>query len=272
LLIFAPIWSAETKIRNILYSHAIKIVFMQEKDNIKPTIKQRILHFVDYLDISKRSFYEKTGISRGTLEGVAGITEDTLVKFTTNYPNINLVWLLTGDGDMLLSNTRAERENWIISNNDFSTARYSYKDLLRVGARIDEICYNYGVTHEQLAKAIGFDYHELTQIINGNKPAPVELLQKIGKFCPDLNPVWLYCGHGSMHTRNWYDDPVQEALDRDIAQHEQEIAQEALDREIENDLMRSRQEERLQEMITQYEKSSQHQPSQTKVEKPKKNI
>ncbi len=65
------------------------------------SIKQRILLFVDSLNISKRKFYEKTGISRGTLESKTGITEDIMAKFIAKYPNINLQWLIKGEGEMV---------------------------------------------------------------------------------------------------------------------------------------------------------------------------
>jgi hypothetical protein len=68
--------------------------------NISP-VKQRILLFIDYLHISKREFYEKTGISRGTMDNNTGITEDTLAKLIATYKNINPSWLLIGAGDML---------------------------------------------------------------------------------------------------------------------------------------------------------------------------
>lgn len=74
---------------------------MQEKDqNISP-IKQRILQYVAQLGISKRDFYQRIGVSRGTLESKTGITEDTLAKFIAIYPEVNLEWLLTGEGEML---------------------------------------------------------------------------------------------------------------------------------------------------------------------------
>lgn len=63
-------------------------------------IKQRILQFVDTLGISKRDFYAKTGISRGTLESVTGITEETVAKFVVFYPEVNTTWLLIGEGEM----------------------------------------------------------------------------------------------------------------------------------------------------------------------------
>jgi len=77
---------------------------MQEKlQNISP-IKQRILYFIDYLNISKRKFYEKTGISRGTIESNTGITEEILAKFIATFDHVNIFWLIKGEGEMLNSN------------------------------------------------------------------------------------------------------------------------------------------------------------------------
>lgn len=71
---------------------------MQEKEQKISPIKQRILQYAESLGISKREFYAKIGVSRGTLESKTGITEDVLAKFIATYPNISVEWLLTGDG------------------------------------------------------------------------------------------------------------------------------------------------------------------------------
>ena len=63
-------------------------------------IKQRILQFADTLGISKRKFYELIGVSRGTLESNTGITEDVLAKFIAAFPDVDVVWLTTGDGEI----------------------------------------------------------------------------------------------------------------------------------------------------------------------------
>lgn len=74
---------------------------MQEKTQNISSIKQRILYFAGTLGISKREFYTKTGISRGTLESKTGITEDVLAKFFATYPIVSVEWIMTGAGKML---------------------------------------------------------------------------------------------------------------------------------------------------------------------------
>lgn len=74
---------------------------MQEKEQKISPIKSRILQFVDTLGISKRDFYKTIEVSRGTLESKTGITEDVVTKFIANYPKVNIVWLMTGKGEMI---------------------------------------------------------------------------------------------------------------------------------------------------------------------------
>lgn len=69
---------------------------MQEKEQKVSPIKQRILSFADSLGISKRDFYAKIGVSRGTLESKTGITEDVVAKFIATYPDVDIEWLMTG--------------------------------------------------------------------------------------------------------------------------------------------------------------------------------
>ena len=74
---------------------------MDKKEQKISPIKQRILQFADNLGISKREFYTKIGVSRGTLEANTGITEDVLAKFIAIYPEVSVIWLVTGEGEML---------------------------------------------------------------------------------------------------------------------------------------------------------------------------
>lgn len=71
-----------------------------KEQNISP-IKYRILYYIECLNISKREFYHKTGISRGTLESNTGITEETMAKFIATYPEVSLDWLILGEGEVV---------------------------------------------------------------------------------------------------------------------------------------------------------------------------
>lgn len=83
---------------------------IQQKMQKNSPIKERILQFADSLNISKREFYKKTGISRGTLESSTGITEDTLAKFIATFEDLSPEWILTGKGEMLRNTTTANNQ------------------------------------------------------------------------------------------------------------------------------------------------------------------
>lgn len=64
-------------------------------------IKQNILHFLDYKGITKYTFYKNTGITRGILDQDNGISEDNIAKFLAYFTEVNVEWLITGNGNML---------------------------------------------------------------------------------------------------------------------------------------------------------------------------
>lgn len=74
---------------------------MQENRQVKSTIKQNILLFLDSIGVSQYDFYRKTGVTRGVLGQKNGISEDNLARFLAYYPEVNTDWLLTGHGPML---------------------------------------------------------------------------------------------------------------------------------------------------------------------------
>ncbi len=68
------------------------------------TTKERILQFIDYLGFSKLQFYEKTGMKRGFLDGdklKTSIPDTFIAIIIAVFPELNPIWLLTGEGTML---------------------------------------------------------------------------------------------------------------------------------------------------------------------------
>ena len=58
--------------------------------------------FLKYLGIGQAKFAENVGLSRAFVNNVGdSIRTDNLAKITSVYPELNTVWLLTGEGEML---------------------------------------------------------------------------------------------------------------------------------------------------------------------------
>lgn len=67
-------------------------------------IKQRILQVAEIKGIAKEKFVTELGMTYGNFKGEnlkRPINSDTIVKLLTLYPEMNMKWLLTGNGEMI---------------------------------------------------------------------------------------------------------------------------------------------------------------------------
>ena len=70
--------------------------------------KHRIINYLDYKGISKPLFFAQTGIKRGFLDSDKlnqNISEEHIAKIIATYDDINLLWLITGNGEMIIKET-----------------------------------------------------------------------------------------------------------------------------------------------------------------------
>lgn len=81
-------------------------------------IKSRVLQYIDSQGLTKKSFFDKTGISASNFKGKGAQSElggDKIVTILTIYKNINPYWLLLGQGNML--NELSEVSNAVTESN-----------------------------------------------------------------------------------------------------------------------------------------------------------
>jgi hypothetical protein len=67
------------------------------------TSKERLLQYLEYKGIDKSSFYKETGLKRGLLDAdkmKGALTDVFIAKIIARY-DINLRWLITGQGEMI---------------------------------------------------------------------------------------------------------------------------------------------------------------------------
>lgn len=80
-------------------------------------IKERIIQFIDYKGVVKERFYEKIGMTSANFRGKAKetpINSTAIENILSEFPDLNLEWLITGKGEMILGNT----QNVDISNSN----------------------------------------------------------------------------------------------------------------------------------------------------------
>lgn len=67
------------------------------------TTKERISKYLEFKGISKRDFYNKIGVSNGFLDSGKEIGSDKVEIIMDTFPYLNIMWMLTGKGDMEMS-------------------------------------------------------------------------------------------------------------------------------------------------------------------------
>lgn len=78
---------------------------MKQKSNDFYSAKDRFLQYIEKKGITQYEFSKLTGLSNGFLKSGKSISSENLKLLSTVFPDINLLWIITGEGDMLLSPT-----------------------------------------------------------------------------------------------------------------------------------------------------------------------
>lgn len=72
-------------------------------------LKSRIIEFIEYKGLSVQSFELQCGLSNGAVSKMGNNTRrSTIDKISNSFPELNVNWLLTGDGEMLHNNIGIE--------------------------------------------------------------------------------------------------------------------------------------------------------------------
>ena len=77
---------------------------------METSVKQRLVEFIKYKDLSQRKFEQLVGLSNGFVNNISkGIGADKMLKILGVFPELNQRWLLYNEGDMLQKNEALPR-------------------------------------------------------------------------------------------------------------------------------------------------------------------
>ncbi|ALU74316.1 hypothetical protein AUW17_03105 [Tenacibaculum dicentrarchi] len=80
-------------------------------DTKNTNIKERILQLANYKGVSYQKFFEELELNYSNFKGkqkLSGINSNSIERIISKYPELNLRWLITNEGEMVVSSEKEE--------------------------------------------------------------------------------------------------------------------------------------------------------------------
>lgn len=129
---------------------------------MQTSVKERLVEFIKYKRISQRKFQETAMISNGFVSNIKkSIASDTIVKISKAYPELNIDWLLEGEGEMIKN----------VSDNEESTFYIPLMPVVATGGVLTE--FSEGVIPDNCEHIRSpFDHADIAVPIRGDSMSP----------------------------------------------------------------------------------------------------
>lgn len=86
---------------------------------MKETVKERVVRYLKYKNLSQREFANKCGLGTTFVSNIVNsIQPKTMDKIKEAYPELNVAWVLTGEGDMI--RPEYQSENYVSNGNSIN--------------------------------------------------------------------------------------------------------------------------------------------------------
>jgi len=95
-------------------------------------IKDRLMEFIHHEGLTLRTFAARCSVRSSFLSGIENyIRADILTSISYYFPNLNIVWLLTGNGDMIREKL-VEQDSYLAKPSETNRASDVIRDLIDV--------------------------------------------------------------------------------------------------------------------------------------------
>ncbi len=90
------------------------------------SLKERLKDYIKSQSITIKDFERSLGMSNGYVNSISkGLGDEYMTRLIEKYPTLNIPWLLTGEGDMLIGDTNVSGNHSLGVNNGSVTHSFN---------------------------------------------------------------------------------------------------------------------------------------------------
>ena len=155
-------------------------------------MQERLRLIIEHYGLTPTSFAQMCGIAEGTIRKIltdgTTIRSDNLLKISQRFQNINIDWLITGRGGMLIKGESAL--TGLPDRNDSQMRN-----------RLKEFIGSQGLSIRTFEEKIRCTNGRIQKFIKNDNMFSADVLIKIASNFPQLNIYWLLLGEGEMYRK-----------------------------------------------------------------------
>lgn len=135
------------------------------------SVKQRLTKFILYRNISTRAFERECGFTYGYVNSIRiSIQPDKVSSIATAYPELNMGWIMTGEGNMLKSQENKSEKNEGFEKDYRLVPVYNFDAVAGMGSQNSVIDASEYI--ERRVPFIGAQEDDISIQVSGNSMAP----------------------------------------------------------------------------------------------------
>ncbi len=147
------------------------------------SVKERLIKFIETLGLSQAQFEQACVISNGYINNIRNsVGPKVLAKIEKTYPQLNKIWLLHGQDEMLNQNSKVFSLNY---DNTIKEALTHEQDMIKKQSLSDETIRDLarsGVILADANKTLADNNKDLIQMFKSNSVAPPKISELLYPF------------------------------------------------------------------------------------------
>jgi predicted transcriptional regulator len=156
-------------------------------------MKERLIKFLAHLGIGQNKFAKNVGLSEGYFSTVRdNITVETVKKILAVYPELNINWLLTGEGEMLKTEAPQETEKPPVP----TQLEIDFSKIAEANLKIANAVESMTVTADRNSRTMEKTTDNNTKLIDVNKELIEKLLSAIDRIEKKIDKKGAVAGAG----------------------------------------------------------------------------